>query len=76
MQLCNCLENGTGKIGPSNLPKVFQLEAALKTKIIFKKIIIGAGGNGKVIASNIDDIKKDKVELFGFLDDSKKSSKT
>ena len=41
-----------------------------------KVIIIGAGGNGKVIASNIDDIKKDKVELFGFLDDSKKSSKT
>ena len=27
--------------------------------------------NGKVIASNIDDIK-DKVELFAFLDDSKK----
>ena len=42
-----------------------------------KVIIIGAGGNGKVIASNIDDIKKkDKVELFGFLDDSKKVQKT
>lgn len=41
-----------------------------------KVIIIGAGGNGKVIASNIDDIKKkNKIELFGFLDDSKKSSK-
>ena len=25
-----------------------------------KVIIIGAGGNGKVIASNIDDIKKKK----------------
>lgn len=41
-----------------------------------KIIIIGAGGNGKVIASNIDDIKKkNKIELFGFLDDNKKSSK-
>ena len=43
-----------------------------------KVIIIGAGGNGKIIASNIDDIKKkiiDQVELFGFLDDSKKKFK-
>ena len=39
-----------------------------------KIIIIGAGGNGKVIASNIDDIKKkNKIKLFGFLNDNKKS---